>query len=192
MVKSNEFFYFKIFYFCVFTSVFAPSMTFTHVKSVLRILRKHWVISMSACIFSIIVVYNNTIVHPYMLADNRHYLFYIWNKFYGRYWWFRFAIVPLYVVSVMILYHSISMRSAGFQIIYALCTIISIALQQLIEIRYFIVPFLIARISAGPVKSRLIIIELIMYSAINAFAFYLFSTKEIIWNDYNHVQRLIW
>lgn len=183
---------FKIFYFSVFTSVFAPSMTLTYLKPVLRTFRKHWVISMIASILSIILVYNNTIVHPYMLADNRHYLFYIWNKFYGRYWWFRFAIVPLYVISVMILYYSISMRSAGFQIIYAFCTMISIALQQLIEIRYFIVPFMIARILAAPVKFRLLIIELVMYSAINAFTFYLFSTKEIVWNDYSHVQRLIW
>lgn len=134
----------------------------------------------------------NTIIHPYMLADNRHYLFYVWNKFYGRFWWFRFIMAPFYLLSMTILHQSISARSAGFKLIYALCTIISIALQQLIEVRYFIIPFLIARLSTTSVKFKLIILELVFYLAINAIVFYVFSTKEIYWENYDYVQRLIW
>lgn len=141
---------------------------------------------------SIIVIYANTIVHPYLLADNRHYLFYIWNKFYGRYWWFRYSMVPLYLISVVVLYQCISNRSAGFQILYTLCTIVSIALQQLIEIRYFIMPFMIARLFSSSVKFKFLIIELILYLVINSITLYLFATKEIYWKNYDFVQRIIW
>lgn len=181
----------KVFYFGVFFLVFSPSIAFTYIKPTLQALRRHWTITIFAAIFSIILIYKNTIVHPYMLADNRHYLFYIWNKFYGRYWWFRFVMIPLYLVSIVILYHSISMRSAGFQLIFLVCTIVSIALQQLVEFRYFIIPFMIARISVSSVKFKFLILELLMYLIINIFVFYLFSTKEIYWKDYTQVQRLI-
>lgn len=139
-----------------------------------------------------IVIHNNTIVHPYMLADNRHYLFYVWNKFYGKYWWFRYAMAPIYISCMVIIYQTFSMKSAGYQLIFIICTIVSLALQKLIEIRYFIIPFLLLRVSTHSAKFKLLILELILYLFINAIVFYLFSTKEIIWNDYNYVQRLIW
>lgn len=101
-------------------------------------------------------------------------------------------MVPFYLLSMTIIHQSISARSAGFKLIYALCTIVSIALQQLIEIRYFIIPFLIARLSTNPVKFKLIILDLVFYLSINAIVFYLFSTKEIYWQNYDYVQRLIW
>lgn len=167
-------------------------MVVTNIKSALEVLRKHW----AFCTFLVLLfgalIYMNTIVHPYMLADNRHYLFYVWNKFYGRFWWFRFIMAPVYLLSMTILHQSISARSAGFKLIYALCTIVSIALQQLIEVRYFIIPFLIARLSTTPVKFKFIILDLVFYLAINAIVFYLFSTKEIYWQNYDYVQRLIW
>lgn len=167
-------------------------MALTNIGAAFGILRKRWLYVMLAVILTVLIIHANTIVHPYMLADNRHYIFYAWNKFYGKFWWLRFVMVPFYLVSTIILYNSISVRSAGFQIIYVLSTIVSVALQQLIEIRYFIIPFLIARLSISSVKFRLIILELIMYLVINAIVFYLFSTKEIYWNEYEHVQRIIW
>lgn len=167
-------------------------MVITNIKPTLETFRKHWLFFIFITSSFLIVIHINTIVHPYMLADNRHYLFYVWNKFYGRFWWFRFIMAPFYLLSMIILHHSISARSAGFKLIYTLCTIISIALQQLVEVRYFIIPFLIARLSTNSVKFKLVILDLFFYLTINAIVFYLFSTKEIHWKDYDYVQRLIW
>ncbi|XP_055305543.1 putative Dol-P-Glc:Glc(2)Man(9)GlcNAc(2)-PP-Dol alpha-1,2-glucosyltransferase [Sitodiplosis mosellana] len=182
----------QIFYYSIFFAIFAPSITFKYMAPTLRILRRYWIFWILTAILSLIVIYANTNVHPYLLADNRHYLFYIWNKFYGRYYWFKYAMVPLYLISMTVLYQCISIRSAGFQILYTLCTIVSIALQQLIEIRYFILPFMIARLFASSVKFRFLILELLTYLIINSITFYLFSTKEIYWKDYDFIQRLIW
>lgn len=101
-------------------------------------------------------------------------------------------MIPVYLISLIILKHSISVRSAGFQLLFSLCTMTAIGLQQLIEIRYFILPYLIIRLSMTSVKFRLLLLELIMHLLLNAIVFYLFVTKEIYWNDYKAVQRIIW
>lgn len=167
-------------------------MALKFIESTVKTIQKRWFVAIALAIVSAIIIYANTIVHPYLLADNRHYVFYVWNKLYGKLWWFRYAMVPLYLISIAILYQSIAMRSAGFQLTYILCTIVSIAFQQLIEIRYFIIPFMIARISTSSVKFKLLVFELIIYLSINVIFFYIFATKEIYWSDYAHVQRLIW
>jgi alpha-1,2-glucosyltransferase len=48
-------------------------------------------------LLSLAIVHFNTIVHPFMLADNRHYTFYIFKRLL-RPWWMRYAATPLYVV----------------------------------------------------------------------------------------------
>jgi len=38
----------------------------------------------------------NTIIHPFTLADNRHYVFYVFRQL-QRAWWIRYAVLPIYV-----------------------------------------------------------------------------------------------
>lgn len=44
-----------------------------------------------------VVVRFNTIVHPFLLADNRHYTFYVFRLLTRR-WWVKYAVTPIYVV----------------------------------------------------------------------------------------------
>lgn len=43
------------------------------------------------------IVKFNTIIHPFTLADNRHYMFYIFRYSILRAPWVRFALVPIYI-----------------------------------------------------------------------------------------------
>ncbi|KUI55963.1 Dol-P-Glc:Glc(2)Man(9)GlcNAc(2)-PP-Dol alpha-1,2-glucosyltransferase [Cytospora mali] len=43
------------------------------------------------------VVHFNTIIHPFTLADNRHYMFYIFRYTILRAGWVRYALAPVYV-----------------------------------------------------------------------------------------------
>jgi alpha-1,2-glucosyltransferase len=43
------------------------------------------------------VVHYNTVVHPFTLADNRHYMFYIFRYFILRHWSFRYILAPIYL-----------------------------------------------------------------------------------------------
>ncbi|KAI0141828.1 glycosyltransferase family 59 protein [Xylariaceae sp. FL1272] len=44
-----------------------------------------------------LIVRFNTIIHPFTLADNRHYMFYVFRYTILRAWWIRYALVPIYV-----------------------------------------------------------------------------------------------
>lgn len=45
------------------------------------------------------IVKFNTIIHPFTLADNRHYMFYVFRYSILRAPWVRYALVPIYVIS---------------------------------------------------------------------------------------------
>lgn len=45
------------------------------------------------------IVKFNTIIHPFTLADNRHYMFYVFRYSILRASWVRYVLVPIYIVS---------------------------------------------------------------------------------------------
>lgn len=167
-------------------------MLLTHVRGTITVACRKWYIVAIGTVVIAIVVKFNTIVHPYLLADNRHYTFYVWNKFYGKYALARYAIAPMYALSLISLYKAINNKSAGFKLIFSICTIAAIAFQQLIEVRYFIIPFLLIRLNTGPMRCKNLLFEFFSYILINAFVFHTFFSKEIHWSDFEQVQRLIW
>ncbi|KJX92790.1 alpha-1,2 glucosyltransferase alg10 like protein [Zymoseptoria brevis] len=48
-------------------------------------------------LLAMVVVYANTTIHPFLLADNRHYYFYIFRRI-MRPWWVRYALCPVYIL----------------------------------------------------------------------------------------------
>lgn len=167
-------------------------MLLTHIKETMKFACQKWYIVALGTIVIIMIVKFNTIVHPYLLADNRHYTFYVWNKFYGKYTLARYAIAPIYSLALILLYKSINNKSAGFKLIFSICTFAAISFQQLIEIRYFIIPFLLIRLNTSQMKSKYLFLEFSSYMLINAFVFLTLFSKEIYWSDFEQVQRLIW
>ncbi|KAI3332547.1 DIE2/ALG10 family-domain-containing protein [Ustulina deusta] len=55
-------------------------------------------VSCGALAVALLIVRFNTIVHPFTLADNRHYVFYVFRYSILRAWWIRYALAPVYVV----------------------------------------------------------------------------------------------
>jgi alpha-1,2-glucosyltransferase len=59
-----------------------------------------WLIYILATILvSVAIVKFNTIIHPFTLADNRHYMFYVFRYTIRRSSWIRYALVMIYSVS---------------------------------------------------------------------------------------------
>ncbi|KAK5633485.1 hypothetical protein RRF57_009199 [Xylaria bambusicola] len=56
------------------------------------------VLSYGALIIALLIVRFNTIIHPFTLADNRHYVFYVFRYSILRAWWIRYALAPVYIV----------------------------------------------------------------------------------------------
>jgi len=181
----------QLFYFFLFTLAFAPSLWIPQFLQLHKIIarRKLLILFLAAAMF--VIIKYNTLIHPYMLADNRHYTFYVWNRFYARHELARFAIIPVYIFGLIVMWNSLD-GSIGFRIFFLICTIMTLCLQQLIEIRYFLIPFLILRLNRTQAAQKLVVLEVIWNLLINAVTFYLFFTKEIHWSNFDDVQRLIW
>lgn len=138
-----------------------------------------------------VAVAYNTQIHPYMLADNRHYTFYIWNRFYERHEYARFAIIPVYIFGLSVIFSSLD-GSIGFKTFFIVSTVITLCLQKLIEIRYFLVPFLLLRLNQTKTTKKWTFVELIVNLTINYLTFTIFFNKKIRWNDFEEDQRIIW
>ena len=167
-----------------------------NLKGALQKLLKHWkVTALSACVL-FLVVHFNTIVHPYLLADNRHFTFYVWNRFYGRHAMAKYLAIPVYLVTLCLLKENLQRLNASLSHLFVLGLLATIGMQSLIEVRYFLLPFLFLRLFSKDSRDKrypvYLALELLFYIAVNCGSFYLFFTKEIRWKDFPDVQRIIW
>src|ERR1700730_10821965 len=82
--------------------------------------------------------------HPYLLADNRHYSFYLWRKLYKRNWSVRYLLVPIYMACGWICFVvSAPSFTLLFLLAYIAATALTLVPSPLLEFRYFIIPFYI-------------------------------------------------
>ncbi|XP_055856815.1 putative Dol-P-Glc:Glc(2)Man(9)GlcNAc(2)-PP-Dol alpha-1,2-glucosyltransferase [Episyrphus balteatus] len=182
----------QLFYFAVFTLIFGAPVLIENSRQILLTLKRSWKLCAASAILFAIIVGFNTMAHPYLLADNRHYTFYIWNRFYGKYEWFKFIVIPVYVVGLNVIRSSTAHLSSGFQLMFWIACFTALCGQRLLEIRYFLIPFMILRLNLRIWKRKYIVFELIWNLMINCFMFVIFFKKEIYWSNYNEPQRLIW
>uniref|UniRef100_A0A8D8B047 Dol-P-Glc:Glc(2)Man(9)GlcNAc(2)-PP-Dol alpha-1,2-glucosyltransferase n=1 Tax=Culex pipiens TaxID=7175 RepID=A0A8D8B047_CULPI len=189
----------QIFYFSLFFAVFSPSHVLGTIRRIVRFALKRWYVSCFCVGLFLCVIQLNTIVHPYLLADNRHYTFYIWMRFYQRWTFAKFLPVPVYygilvLLGLILFTRGQGGQTVGFSLLWILATLASVALQQLIEVRYFILPFLVLRLLQTNVQTstKLLALEVLANVLINAATFYIFCTKSVYWSDYTEPQRIIW
>eukprot|EP00470_Lotharella_oceanica_P013389 CAMPEP_0170181412 /NCGR_PEP_ID=MMETSP0040_2-20121228/25088_1 /TAXON_ID=641309 /ORGANISM="Lotharella oceanica, Strain CCMP622" /LENGTH=450 /DNA_ID=CAMNT_0010426455 /DNA_START=12 /DNA_END=1364 /DNA_ORIENTATION=- len=95
-----------------------------------------------------VAVWKFTIVHPFLLADNRHYTFYIWRKLLnglgGR---GKYVAIPLYVVGLWAMQEQLSSSRAGMsrlrQLLLAGAITVVLVPSPLMEFRYYVTPFFV-------------------------------------------------
>ncbi|KAJ4333816.1 glucosyltransferase [Didymella glomerata] len=120
----------------------------------------------------LVAVHYNTIIHPYTLADNRHYVFYVFRLLL-RHPALKYLAVPVYYVCFWLSIQSLAHPSAdlenknitlqakppgeaekitkspariSFVVIWLLTTALSVVTAPLVEPRYFIIPWIIWRL----------------------------------------------
>lgn len=126
-----------------------------------------------------------------MLADNRHYTFYIWRRFFQRYELARYAIIPAYIFAISTIFNSLD-GSIGFKIFYVVSTVLTLCLQQLIEVRYFLIPFLLLRLNRKSMSRTCTFLEFLINIFINQVTFTIFFHFQVRWADFEEIQRVIW
>lgn len=167
-----------------------------NVAAALQQILRRWKLNVLLICALFLVVHFNTIVHPYLLADNRHYIFYVWNRFLGRHAVSKYLAIPVYTVALNLLQQNLQKMNVSLSHLFIIGLVATIGMQSLIEVRYFLLPYLFLRLFSKDAKDRrypiYLGLELLFYTVINCGSFYLFFTKEIRWKDFSEIQRIIW
>ena len=189
----------QIFYFLVFSCFFNfPSflLNLKKIKSLFNFLNSNFKIVLGVFLpICLILVANFTHEHPFLLADNRHYTFYIWSRFFKRFDSLKYLLAPVYVACGYLFLRNLSLtgKSLGWLVAYSVCVLIGIVPQKLIEFRYFIIPFYIYRLNIIQLNWKEILIEFAFFVMINFLTIRLFLNKVFYWPNVPHEpQRFMW
>ncbi|KAJ9111310.1 hypothetical protein QFC20_002601 [Naganishia adeliensis] len=91
------------------------------------------------------------IEHPFLLADNRHYFFYIWRRIFRLHAIMPYALTPGYLVCGWAWLWKIGRRQDVYWIVgFVACTAAVLVPTPLVEPRYFLIPYLLLRLHCGP------------------------------------------
>jgi len=134
-----------------------------------------------------------TYVHRYLVADNRHYTFYVWSRIIGRHGAVRYLLVPAHLFCTYAVLRSVAARrNVLWRLVYLTCLAAVLVPSTLLEFRYFIVPFLMVRLNIPCRPLRHLIAELGLYVCINMATLYMFLYRPFKWDSVSGVQRFMW
>ncbi|XP_062928556.1 dol-P-Glc:Glc(2)Man(9)GlcNAc(2)-PP-Dol alpha-1,2-glucosyltransferase isoform X1 [Mobula hypostoma] len=184
----------QLYYFFSFTLVFSlfHLVSFLKIVSFLDSVKKHTLFYIGFGIVSLLLIWKFTFVHKFLIADNRHYTFYIWKNIFQRHEVIKYLLVPGYIFAAWTFVEALKSKSIFWILAYLSCLVIATVPQKLLEFRYFIVPYLIYRLNIPMPSSFKVIAELALYSLVNMLTLYLFLYKTFQWPDKKEIQRFMW
>jgi len=147
--------------------------------------------------FILYAVKYHTYAHPYLLADNRHIIFYLWKDVIRPFKWY---LVPVYAVSFIGLllllgagsYGHVSSQWPKLQAAALLaCVSASVVPYPLLELRYFIMPVICVMVQVRPSRPSVALVHIACFVLMDAFMLYLFTRRNFVYAD-GSVGRIIW
>eukprot|EP01133_Synstelium_polycarpum_P010224 gene10224-11911_t len=108
----------QILYFMLYTVIFnAPSVLLSKESGPLAFIRsiaRNKLLSLAALPLASLFLYKMiemfTYTHIFILSDNRHYSFYLWNKVFLRYPLSRYMLIPFYIYSIWCIWQSLVVK----------------------------------------------------------------------------------
>lgn len=132
-----------------------------------------------------------TVVHPFILADNRHYTFYLYRNFLSRRWIRSLAVPALVSLSLIhgrILKGKIPGMSKTF---FWICTFLCLVPSPLFELRYFNVPLSLLFIGGSSSGENNLATSSVCFSVlVNACTLYMFLNRPFRSHD-NSISRFM-
>jgi len=133
-----------------------------------------------------------TRAHPYTLADNRHYTFYVWRRIIDRAWWTRYALIPLELYGGWGLWTSLRARqSLMWTLGYMACVSAVLTPALMLEFRYYTVPFVLASVHWREPSLTTVKATALASAALNVVTFYVFLYRPFRWPT-GSVERFMW
>ncbi|KAJ9542537.1 hypothetical protein OSB04_029043 [Centaurea solstitialis] len=146
-----------------------------------------------ATVVSFLSVHYFSIAHPYLLADNRHYPFYLWRKIINAHWSTKYLLVPLYVYSWTSIFSMLAkVQKKVWILAYFLSSAAVLIPAPLIEFRYYTIPFFFLILHCHITNDRVWLLMGLLYASINIYSMMMFLFRPFHWNHEPGVQRFIW
>lgn len=189
----------QIMYVSLFSVLLSPPLhiTFGQVATLLQSFWKNRPLSFFQWLFALTVglltVHFFSITHPYLLADNRHYPFYLWRKVIKAHWSMKFLLVPLYVYSWFSIFGILGRTQRKIWVlVYFLATAATLVPAPLIEFRYYTIPFYFLILHSDNTDNRHWLLMGVLYTSLNIFTLMMFLFRPFHWDHEPGIQRFIW
>lgn len=156
-----------------------------------------------------LALHRGTLSHPFLLADNRHYTFYLWRRGFARFPHLNLCLLPLYALSA----HWVCARvyeganpngsSSSFVILglsgnnslkaalLALAAALVLLPAHLLEPRYWTTPLVVALLEMPPPSPIDLNIATLGFAALNLVTVHMFLHHPFKWGD-GSVARFMW
>lgn len=158
------------------------------------------------CIAMCVIYYiieHFTVIHPFLLADNRHYTFYVYRRILSKshlkillipVYHFLLWLVPYMLKETTKVSHlSLSPLSIAAMLAAMAATLIP---SPLFEPRYYMVPLVLFRLHCSPrvvdASGKRHLYEFLWYLFFNTVYFVVFFTYKFTWLNEPGYQRIIW
>jgi len=116
-----------------------------------------------------------TIHHPFLLADNRHYTFYVWKRMFMLHPIVKYLFIPGYIACAWAWFLRAGRDQTLLQtLILPVCTLPILLPTPLLEPRYFLVPYILLRAQVGDVPEWALLLEGVWYGLINGGTIWVF------------------
>lgn len=188
----------QVLYYSVFACFFASGQLILNWRISLgfakSLLRPKWVLAAFLLLtLQIPAIHFYTYTHPYLLADNRHYPFYIWKNVFKRHETVKYLLVPGYSLATLwIVYALRKTQTELWVLLYCVCCFVALVPQSLLEFRYFIIPYLLLRLHLPQGTMLSLVAEFGLHTALNVVTMYLFLYRPFHWPDSAAEQRFMW
>lgn len=151
--------------------------------------------AVSAGLFMILAVFllnRFSLAHPFLLADNRHYTFYVWNRFLGRHRFLKEAMAPIYCYSAWLVSHRLAAsQSALWVLIWWVAAALTLVPAYLLEPRYWTTAVLLAHAHSQERSWSALIATGCACLAVNAFTLGIFIWRPFTWPN-GEIARFMW
>lgn len=141
------------------------------------------------------VVAVNTYYHPYLLADNRNFRFYLFRRTLLRYDWAKFAAILVYFPAGWLLYTSLEHKSVLWVFAYTVAVAGGLVGAGLVEFRYFVLGWVIWRLNLSTQTDGNRVRrwgEIFWFLALDFWSAYVFFNWGFKWEQYEDLQRFMW
>ncbi|KAI0080044.1 glucosyltransferase [Panus rudis PR-1116 ss-1] len=179
----------QLYYFAGFSAIFAwPALISGHggirglaldIKMRMFGSKRNTLVTVLVSIVMAFTIHKFTIHHPFLLADNRHYTFYVWRRVFLLHPVVPYLLIPGYIACAWAWYIRIGQDQTLLQnLLLPLFVLPTLLPTPLLEPRYFLIPYVLLRAQVIDVPGWGLAVEGAWYALINAGTMWVFLYKE--------------